>query len=425
MKYIILSIAAFVALNAQESNIDQIQEDIQSLENILSLPPLILEKIEKNNTQDNNTNNNNSKQHGFVTHIGIFNKTNIGEKRDNYNAFNASLKLTYSLQNTLFFGLGIHVVTPLYEYPKYIAINNYIDTRFLANTAYIKYAVDNFFNITAGRYQENKDWLKHYVQGIGINVEYNLFEVWANFVDEQARANREHLSNFNTYKNAYNNEFLWAAGLNLNIPYITIAPYYYAMNKVFWSVGGKLESKFAPKEGFGYTTILHYVYLNSKTNNLFKNSSLKDSSIAWLDQEINYSFKNGSLLFGAGYMQVWKSYFELANIGNMSRFETHSNQAYDVIEPGGIDNGVNTSNMFNANTKTFYGFIGTEIDKVALMALFRKSKGNVTQHSYSLGFKWNVTLGVNIGGVGVYMTENIRNQRINLSFLKGYIEFRI
>ena len=106
----------------------------------------------------------------------------------------------------------------------------------------------------------------------------------------------------------------------------------------------------------------------------------------------------------------------------MSRFEIDGNQMYDVIEPGGLDNGINTSNMFDANTRTIYGFVGTEIGEVALMALLRNSKGGgVTQNAYSLGFKWNATLGVNLGGVGVYMLEN---KRI-LSFVKGYVEFRI
>lgn len=429
MKYIIFSIIASMALNAHESNIKQDVQGMQSLENLLLLPPLTLDNIENNDTKENE-NKDSTKQYGFAGHVGLFNKTNLGKTKDNYNAFSASLDLTYSLQNTLFFGLGIHIITPLYEYPKYNAINNYIDTRFLTNKAYINYKVDNFFDVTAGRYHEDRDWLKHYVQGVSIDAQYNSFEVWANFVDEQAHANREHVSNFDIYKNAYNDEFLWAAGLNVNIPYITIAPYYYAMNKFFWSVGGKVESKLVKKEGFGYVTTLHYTYLNSKTNNITNNHShdhshsnlAGDSSIIWFDQEINYSFNNGSLLFGGGYMQVWKSYFELASMGNMSRFETHSHQEYDVIEPGGIDNGINTSNMFNANTRTFYGFVGTEINKVALMALLRNSKGDgITQNSYSLGFRWNVTLGVNIGGIGAYMIENKRN----LSFLKGYVEFRI
>lgn len=434
LKYIIPSIIAFVALNAQEANIGQnTQESIQSLEDMISLPPLTLDDIEDDDTDSHHNhdhNHDNLKQYGLSGHIGVFNKTNLGKTKDNYNAFSASLGLTYSLQNTLFFGLGIYAITPLYEYPKYNAINNYIGTKFLTNTAYIKYAGDSFFDITAGRYHEDRDWLKHYVQGIGVDVRYDLFEVWANWVDDQAHANREHVSNFDIYKDAYGGEFLWAAGITLNIPYMTIAPYYYAMNKFFWSVGGKLESKLVKKEGFGYTTTLHYAYLNSKIDNLEGNhshdhshSSLAgDSSIIWFDQEINYSFKNGSLLFGGGYVQVWKSYFELASIGNMSRFETHSHQVYDVIEPGGLDNGINTSNMFNANTRTFYGFVGTEIKKVALMALLRNSKGNkITQNSYSLGFRWNVTLGVNIGGIGAYMTQNKKN----LSFLKGYIEFKI
>ena len=432
MRYIIFSIIVFVALNANEQNTEQTQE-MQSLESIISLPPLILDSIEdeeKKNSDENHSNHDHEskKEYDFDMHIGVFNKTNLGKTKDNYNAFSASLNLAYSLQNTLFFGLGVNAITPLYEYPKYNAINNYIDTRFLASTAYIKYKVADFFVITGGRYHEHKDWLRHYVQGIGIDVEYDLFEVWANWVDEQAHANREHMSDFNTYKNAYNNEFLWATGININIPYLSIAPYYYALNKFFWSVGGKLESKLIQKEGFGYATTLHYAYLKSKKNEYshdhnHMHSNLEgDSSILWFDQEVNYSFQNGSLSFGAGYIQVWKSYFELANIGNISRFETHSHNAYEVIEPGGMNNGINTSNMFNANTRTFYGFVGTEINKVALMALFRNSKGSgITQDSYSLGFRWNIALGVNIGGIGAYMIENKKN----LSFLKGYIEFRI
>lgn len=440
MKYIILSFAALVALNAEEmiqnnevSQPNQSQYDQTQLQPILSPLRSLLADEEKDNKTESTINNHThyeAKQYSLSGHIGAFNKTNLGKTKDNYNAFSASIGLTYNIQEILFFGLGVYGMTPLYEYPKYNAINNYIEKKFITNTAYVKYVTEGFFSISAGRYHEDRDWLRHYVQGVGIDMQYSGLKVWANWVNEQAHANREHITDFDIYKNTYNGEFLWAGGLVLEIPYFTIEPYYYAMNNYFWSVGGKLESQLTNNDGWGYHTILHYAYLNDKTKNISSDhphdhlhSDLTgDSSIAWLDQEIKYGFKNGSLLFGGGYVQVWKSYFELANIGNMSRFDTHNHQEYDVIEPGGTDNGINVSNMFNANTRTFYGFIGTEIKDVALMLLGRNSTGSgITQNAYSLGFRWNIMLGVSIGGVGAYMTENKRN----LSFLKGYVEFKI
>ena len=442
MKHIILSFAAFAALNADDAIINHSttqQNQSQQEEYETELKPILspLKSLLEENTQEeqvesneNNDNKDQTKQYDFSGYIGIFNKTNLGSIKDNYNNFSASIELGYNIQNTLFFGIGIYGATPLYEYPKYNAINNYINKKFITNTAYIKYVTEGFFNINAGRYHEDRDWLKHYVQGTGIDIQYNSFKVWANWVDEQAHANREHITDFDIYKNTYNDEFLWAGGLILDVPFFTIAPYYYAMNKYFWSVGGKLESQLKNDNGWGYQTTLHYTYLKSKTNNLknehshdHSHSNLTgDSSIVWFDHEIKYSCENGSVVFGGGYLQVWKSYFELASIGNMSRFETHSHSEYDVIEPGGIDNGINTSNMFNANTRTFYGFVGMEIKDFALMALGRNSKGNnITQDAYSLGFKWNVMLGVSLGGIGTYMIDNKRN----LSFIKGYIEFKI
>ncbi len=445
MKHVILSIIALVMLNANElkpndnnerQNKPQ-EENETELQPILSPLKLLLEDDRQEEKAESNTHahsHNHShdevKQYDFYGHIGVFNKTNLGKTRDNYNNFSASIGLGYNIQDILFFELGVYAATPLYEYPKYNATDNYINKKFLTNTAYIKYVTDNFFNIQAGRYHEDRDWLRHYIQGVGVDIQYGNFKIWANWVDEQAHANREHITDFDVYKNAYDDEFLWAGGLVLDAPFLTISPYYYAMNNFFWSVGGKLESALKNNNGWGYNTILHYVYLKSKISNIDNNHSHDhshsnlngDSHIVWLDQEIKYSFDNGSIMFGGGYIQVWKSYFELSSIGNMSRFETHSHNEYNVIEPGGIDSGINTSNMFNANTKTFYGFVGTEIKDVALMVLGRNSKGDsIRQDAYSLGFRWNIMLGVSIGGIGTYMIENKKN----LSFVKGYIEFKI
>ena len=98
LKYIISSIIAFVALNAQEANIGQnTQESMQSLEDMILLPPLTLDDIEDDDTDSHHDHNHdNLTQYGFSGHIGVFNKTNLGKTKDNYNAFSASLGLTYS-----------------------------------------------------------------------------------------------------------------------------------------------------------------------------------------------------------------------------------------------------------------------------------------------------------------------------------------
>lgn len=440
MKYKLLIIATIGMLNAQvPTNIiteynappPEIQNQEKSGITIQKQEPLNIQAtpLDQNDTTiKTQESHSDSILNSFYGHAGFFGKTNIlGKNKDSYGVFSASIGLTYNVQDMLFFNIGIYGMTPFMEYPNGIT-RDYVSSKFNTNNAYVKYITEGFFSVTVGRYHEERDWLKHYVQGAGIDIDYNWIKIWGNWVDEQAHANREHLTDFNIFKNTYNKQWLGAAGINLNMFGIDLEPYYYYMNNYFWSAGGKIGADIDIGKEWNSKTIVHYAYLDSKVDvspDSHSNVNLQQadtSSLFWFEEAIKYQKNEDSVIFGAGFIKVWKSYFKLANLGNMSRFETHSDKDYDVIEPGGLDNGTNTSNMFNANTRTIYGFVGFKIKDFSMMILGRNSKGNgIIQDSYSLGGKWKIIDGINIGGVGVYMMENKRN----MSFAKGYIEFAI
>ncbi|RAX51794.1 hypothetical protein CCY99_08315 [Helicobacter sp. 16-1353] len=439
MKLKLLFIGTIAMLNAQDNIITEYNspppgmqlEQESPLDNTNQTNQEKIQTAPMTNHNHDHSHDHDSILNSFYGHVGIFGKTNmLGKENDSYGVFSASMGLTYNVQDMLYFGLGIYGMTPFMEYPSQTHnAKNYVHSKFITNNAYAKYIAEGFFSITGGRYHEDRDWLRHYVQGIGIDINYNWISVWGNWVDEQAHANREHVHDFDVYKTTYNKQWLAAGGINVNLFGIEIEPQYYYLNNIFWSVGGKIALDIDISENWNSTTTLHYVSLHAKTDHVMHahgdhahEKDLGNSSIFWAEEALKYSLYNSSILFGAGFTKVWKSYFELANIGNTSRFETHSHTGYDVIEPGGIENGKNTTNMFDANTRTIYGFVGFEIDKFSLMFLGRNSKSKEErQDQYSLGAKWNIIEGVYIGGVGVYMMENKRN----MSFAKGYIEFAI
>ena len=114
MKHIILSFAAFAALNADDAIINHSttqQNQSQQEEYETELKPILspLKSLLEENTQEeqvesneNNDNKDQTKQYDFSGYIGIFNKTNLGSIKDNYNNFSASIELGYNIQNTLY-----------------------------------------------------------------------------------------------------------------------------------------------------------------------------------------------------------------------------------------------------------------------------------------------------------------------------------
>lgn len=382
----------------------------------------------------------------IYAHVGFFGKTNMFNKtyrkKDDYINFNASLGLQHNLFDTIELGLGIYGMTGIRGWANNTTLDGYIDSKFIANEAYIKYANDvDFFSMIAGRYHANRSWLKHYVQGVSINTNYSWFNFWGDWIDEQAHANREHLMDFTTFKNAYNTngkgQWLGAVGIDLKIYGVDFSPYYYTLNNHFWTLGGKIGLLFDIDESWSSNTTLHYAQLTAKTtqmdhryhnmSNMGNHSSHNlaitgDSKILWIDETISYKQYMSELLFGLGFIKVWDNNFALASLGNESRFETHSHGSFGVIEPGGLVNGRNFSNMFDGKTTTIYGFAGFDMDFLSMMFLGRHSQSsNRKQDSYSLGIKYKIIEGLNIGGVGAYMLQN----KTNMSFLKAYIEFAI
>lgn len=137
--------------------------------------------------------------------------------------------------------------------------------------------------------------------------------------------------------------------------------------------------------------------------------------------------------FGLGYIRVFGTTFELASVGNMSRFDSNNTQGYGIMGIGGIDNGGNSSNMFFSKTQSFYGFVGFKIDDFSMMFLGRNSQGNndfmqdlptdnkLNQHQYALSARYRIIDGLYMGGAVAFMLEN----NVNKSYAKGYIEFKI
>lgn len=407
--------------------------------------PIQQSQIKKNNKTFNKHNHGHDHEHNhdhdhentilnnFHGHIAFFGKTNmLGKVNDSYGAFSASMNLTYDIQKTLYFGLGIYGLMPFMEYPN----NNskqYADSKFVTNNAYVKYIAEDFFTITAGRYHESKDWLMHYVQGVSLDIDYSWAKIWGTWVDEQAHSGIEHLTNYNVFEENYDKQWMANGGVGVDFFGVEVMPYYYYMNNYFWAVGGKIVLDFDINDKWNTRTTTHYVSLHSKINDMHsdhdhdehdhKHSNLEgNSSIFWIEEAINYKNDNSAITFGIGFLKVWTSYFALADFGNMSRFETHSHQGYGVIEPGGLHNGANNINMFEANTRSIYGFTGFEIDKFAFMILGRNSTSTLKrQDEYSIGGKYEILDGLSIGGIVAYMLEN----KINMSFAKGYIQFKI
>ena len=363
-------------------------------------------------------------------HVGFFGKTNVLNKSsdDDYLVFSASAGLKYNLFNKVDLNIGVFGMTNILK-SKYG--DKYVQSKFVTNNVFIKYKDEYMdamlFELRAGRYKQNRDWLKHYIQGVSLDANYNWVNVWLDWASDAAFVNREQLSDFDVFKKNYNNEWLLTVGVDIKLFGVTLTPYFYFLNKNFWAAGGKFNADFPINDNWASNTNISYTELRSLSNGIyggdreFNPINNGRSGILWLDQEIKYSIDNIVTIFGLGFVQIWDSAFELANIGNMSRFETLDYKDLNLIEPGGINNGDNSTNMFDANTRTIYAFVGFRMDNFGLMFLGRNSTGNKIQDSYSLSGKYHIIEGLYAGAVITYMTEN----KINKSFIKGYVEFSI
>lgn len=399
----------------------------------------------KNNIEENNVENitdsvndtRKSLTDNVYGHIGFFGKSNALNKQykdDNYGVFSGSVGLKYTFNNDftskISLNLGVYVMTDLY---KSDAPNKYVESKFITHNVFLNIK-DSFYELTMGRYKGNRDWIKHYVQGVSINATYSWFNLWGEWIDNQAYVNREYINDFNIFQKRYSGEWLIATGIETDFYGVNISPYYYFFNKNFWATGIKLGFATDIADGWGSKTLVHYAYLKSKVNGIYGNTNTYTSKIAhngassivWIDQEINYRFNNNDIssnvLFGLGFIKTFDDEFELARIGNMSRFETSDYRSYNVIETGGLNNGYNSANTFYGNTNTFYGFTGFRINNFSMMILGRDSRSTeVKQQSYSIGGKYKIVNGFYAGGLVSYMVENDRNK----SFAKAYVEFVI
>lgn len=372
-------------------------------------------------------------------HIGFFGKTNANKSvKEHFSLFSGSVGLVYDFKETVFLDIGIYGASNFIgSKPRTMRTkSNFITHR--ANLKYI--AKDEFqnlaFDISAGRFQAKRDWIRNFVQGVSVSANYEWFELWFDWVDEQAHAYREYLSDFDTFKKRYGNKWLIATGLGaVQFFGVDVQPYYYYFHKNLWAAGAKagFEIDWANKKWKSVTTA-HYVYAKNNRNfaldsaNLGLDSAKGISQILWLEQVFRWRFKDNAVSIGVGYVRVFGVPFELANVGNMSRFEGYNTQGYGIMGAGGIDNGGNASNMFFADTQSFYGFVGFKISDFSMSFLGRNSQGksidlatNLNQHQYALGARWRIVDGLYIGGVGAFMLEN----KVNKSYAKGYVEFRI
>ena len=441
MLTVVFMLATFV-LNAEDkvSSSDSLVNDINStnikidndykheLESDNVIDGMENENIEEDGTKESLIDN-------VYGHVGFFGKSNALNKNyrdDNYAIFSGSVGLKYMFDNEIrskiFLNLGIYVMADLY---KNNLSNNYVESKFVTHNAFLRIK-DEFYELKMGRYKANRDWIKHYVQGVSVNATYSWFNFWGEWVDDQAYINREYLNDYNIFQKHYNGEWLLATGIDTNFYGINISPYYYFLNKNFWASGVKLGFKTDITNEWGSKTFIHYTYLESKVNGIYgynNNISPRDdgkSSIVWIDQEINYKFNknemNANLLFGLGFMRILNDEFTLARIGNISRFETSDYRSYGVIETGNFNNGYNSANIFYRDTTTIYGFVGLRVNDFSMMMLGRDSYNTeIKQQSYSIGGKYKIINGFYAGGLASYMTENNKNK----SFIKAYLEFVI
>ena len=384
----------------------------------------------------------------FHAHIGLFGKSSAlassqsNARRDSYSMLYTTMLMKAQAFETIDFGLGISTFVPFSMDTTFGGMRyEYIESKFTTNTAYIGYEkkFENLsLGIKAGRFEDEFDWVGHSLQGAYGYLQNPYFKLYGLWVDEQAHITREFATDFNFYQHLYDGKNLFAGGINLTLPFVEIAPFAYHMQEFFDVFGGKVIFSLGGVDSWHSTTLLHYAYLNST----FAHSSHHDHNhshddghghtigergdtfLIWVEQSVAY---NNLIEFGAGYQKVGNHFFEIANMGSISRFEAHNHahNGFGVIQPGGMHSGSQTTNMYEDRTNTIYGFVDIGFNKGAIEILGRDSRSaRKTQSAYSLGVRYNVTLDLELGMIGVYMLEKLGQiDAINRSFGKAYVQY--
>lgn len=385
---------------------------------------------------------------GFYANVGIFGKSSAlassqhNARRDSYSMLYTTMLMKAQAFETLDFGLGISAFVPFSMDTTFGGTRyEYIESKFVTNTAYIGYEkkFENLsLGIKAGRFEDEFDWVGHSLQGAYGYIQNPYVKLYGLWVDEQAHITREFSTDFNFYCHLYDGKNLFVGGLNLTLPFVEIAPFAYHMQDFFDVFGGKMILSFGGIDSWHSTTLLHYAYLNSTfahTNHDDHDhshddghghtiSERGDTFLVWVEQAIAY---RNLIEFGAGYQKVGSHFFEIANMGSISRFEAHNHMhnSFGVIQPGGMHSGSQTTNMYEERTNTIYGFLDIAFAKGAIEILGRDSRSlRKIQSAYSLGVRYNATLDMELGIIGVYMLEKIdQASAINRSFGKAYLQY--
>ncbi|HIV48747.1 MAG TPA: outer membrane family protein [Candidatus Helicobacter avicola] len=384
----------------------------------------------------------------FHAHIGLFGKSSAlassqsNARRDSYSMLYTTMLMKAQAFEAIDFGLGISAFVPFSMDTTFGGMRyEYIESKFTTNTTYIGYEkkFENLsLGIKAGRFEDEFDWVGHSLQGAYGYLQNPYFKLYGLWVDEQAHITREFATDFNFYRHLYDGKNLFAGGINLTLPFVEIAPFAYHMQEFFDVFGGKVIFSLGGVDSWHSTTLLHYAYLNST----FAHSSHHDHNhshddghghtigergdtfLIWVEQSVAY---NNLIEFGAGYQKVGNHFFEIANMGSISRFEAHNHahNGFGVIQPGGMHSGSQTTNMYEDRTNTIYGFVDIGFNKGAIEILGRDSRSaRKTQSAYSLGVRYNVTLDLELGMIGVYMLEKLgQTDAINRSFGKAYVQY--
>lgn len=413
--------------------------------------------------------------------VGIFGKSSalaskdMSANHDNY----VNLYSTILLHSTPFAhsnnaldglvaGAGVVAYAPFYN--DKANSHTYISSNFVANNAYLGYIKDFSplgVEILAGRFDRSVEWVWHSMQGIFARLSIPLgannlhsVQIYGIWVDEQAHIMREMSTDFNFYKQLYNKENLYVGGINLSFALAQNArlhfePYVYYLNNYFGVYGSKivLDIGFGGGNNSGGTqwrskTLAHSAFLysnyarihagdnmmehnmmsGSHSSHSINTSNRGDTYFVLIEQEFDYK---DFVYFGAGFQRIGGNVFEIANLGNNSRFEAHDGGGFGVIRPGAIHSGSNITNAFDALTNTYYGFVGAQFgqkNQFALEAMGRDSRSATkAQSAFSLGLKYAFDYGFEIGGIGVFMLDEHQHgqkqMKLNRSFGKAYIQW--
>ena len=384
----------------------------------------------------------------FRAHIGLFGKSSAlassrdNARRDSYSMLYTTMLMKAQAFESLDFGLGISAFVPFGMDTTFGGTRyEYIESKFITNTAYVGYEkkFENLsLGIKTGRFEDEFDWVGHSLQGAHAYIQIPYAKLYGLWIDEQAHITREFATDFDFYRHLYDGKNLFAGGLELTLPFVQLSPFAYHMQEFFDVFGGKAILSFGGVDGWHSTTLLHYAYLHSTfahhSHHEHDHShddghghtigERGDTYLIWLEQGIAY----GNLLeFGAGYQKVGNHFFEIANMGSISRFEAHNHahNGFGVIQPGGMHSGSQSTNMYEERASTIYGFVDIGFSKGAIEILGRNSRSaHRIQSAYSLGVRYAATLDVELGAIGVYMLERLEHQSaINRSFGKAYVQY--